>query len=115
MVNYAEPMGIAERLKQRLQALDLPQQALVMPGASKSAVHAWCSGKTSNLKMENLFQAAKVLRCRPMWLALGAGPMDADREPTAEEWTLLVCYRNAPETVQSAVLRMLSAYMQARD
>lgn len=108
-------MGIAERLKQRLRELDLPQQALVTDSAGKSAVHAWCAGKTSNLKMENLFHASRILRCRPMWLALGQGPIDADQEPTADEWQLLTCYRHAPQPVQSAVVHMLSAYKSADD
>lgn len=49
-------------------------------GISKQAVGDWVSGKTKNVRPDNLVAAARHLRVRIEWLAIGESPM----EPNAE-------------------------------
>lgn len=68
---------LAERLKQRTQALGLGQIDLVKAtGAKGSSVSKWFSGQTKNLKGKNLVLAAQLLQVSEAWLADGVGPME---------------------------------------
>lgn len=67
---------LADRLKIALEAKGLKQIDLVKAtGAKGSSVSNWLSGKTKNLKGDNLVKAASLLGVSIDWLADGIGEM----------------------------------------
>lgn len=68
---------LGDRLKKALEIRGLKQIDLVKAtGAKGSSVSNWLSGKTKNLKGDNLVKAAALLKVSVDWLADGEGEMD---------------------------------------
>ncbi|CAM3536850.1 HTH-type transcriptional regulator PrtR [Vibrio aerogenes CECT 7868] len=64
-------MSASERIKQRMQALDLKAVHIVkLTGASKGSVSQWVNG-ASKPSGRNLIALCKVLQCQPDWLLFG--------------------------------------------
>lgn len=89
-------MSLSDRLKQALAAHPdgLTQLGLAIAcGVKPPSVHGWVSGKTKSMQADYLYPAAAYLGVRPIWLAMGKGPMrgpDLAMEGTAtyEAWPI---------------------------
>ena len=67
---------LSERLQYAMQLANVSQADLARKtGAKGSSVSNWISGKTKNLKGNNLVLTAELLGVRTDWLASGTGPM----------------------------------------
>lgn len=67
---------LSDRLTEALAASGLKQADLARAcGIKAPSVNAWISGRTKNLKGENLVRIAAVLGVNIAWLASGTGPM----------------------------------------
>jgi transcriptional regulator with XRE-family HTH domain len=65
---------LAQRIRQRLDDLQMPQRQLAQRcGVSPPAVNDWISGKTKSLKAYTLLKASKALGVTPQWLESGVG------------------------------------------
>ena len=81
-------MSLADRIKQRMAAVQLSQADLTrLTNRKGSSVNNWLSGETKSLKGDTLMNLAKALKCRPLWLSTGTGPMEItpDEAPTVRE------------------------------
>lgn len=67
----------ADRFEEALKRRSLTKAELARRiGVSKQAVGEWASGKTKNVRPDNLVEAAKLLGVRVEWLAVGDLPME---------------------------------------
>jgi transcriptional regulator with XRE-family HTH domain len=68
---------LSERITYALARSGKKQADLVRAtGAKASSVTNWIGGRTSNLKGDNLTNAANLLGVNPAWLASGTGSID---------------------------------------
>lgn len=74
-------MALADRINQRMADVQISQADLARAtGRKPSSVNNWLSGRTKTLKGDSLMALAKVLKCRPLWLSTGTGPMELDND-----------------------------------
>lgn len=117
--------NLADRVKERMAAVgvgpaDLARAAKVKP----PSVSNWISGRTKQIKGENLLLAAAVLQCSPRWLATGMGSpaVTADEardqtvryiaDPLIEEATELL--RSLDRASRSEALQWLRGFAAGR-
>ena len=76
---------------------------------TKAAVSDWESGKTKNLRLDNLFALCDLLNINARWLSTGAGVPTRQLIQSDEESELLVVYRELNKGAQKALLGVARA------
>ncbi len=111
---YVMSRSMANRILQRRETLGLSQAYLARHiGVTPGAVSQWENQTVKDIKLEHFFRLARLLHCRPYWLATGEGPiepstdngypMQSPLDPQLAEWVELG--RNlTPEERQAAIL-----------
>lgn len=68
---------LRERLVYAMELADIRQVDIANSvGVSAASVNDWLSGKSQNIRGENLVKVAKLLKVDSNWLATGFGQMD---------------------------------------
>lgn len=71
-----------------VKQIDLAKSA----GVSRASVNDWVSGKSQNIRGDNLMKIARLLNVNPNWLATGYGKIDSKwpfKKITPEDFDLL--------------------------
>lgn len=93
-------MNMADRIKQRMQELDIKQDDLAkQAGLTQPAIFKLLSGKTR--RTTRLTEIAKALGVRPEWLVEGIEPKFPAIEANDQEF--LAAYHTLPSQEQAAV------------
>ena len=103
---------VGDRIRERREVLGMTKSQLAREvGVEPAAVGQWESGQIKDLKLPNLFAAAKALKVEPRWLAIEEGPMEAagtialDQEELAAITALRDAKAGAPE-FRAAMLKL---------
>ena len=76
---------------------------------TKAAVSDWESGKTKNLRLENLFYLCDLLNVNARWLATGQGVPTRQLVRSEQESELLVIFRDLNKASQEALIGVARA------
>ncbi|PMC18208.1 helix-turn-helix domain-containing protein [Oligella urethralis] len=69
---------LSERLIHAMKLANVKQVDLAKAaGVSRASVNDWISGKSQNIRGENLVKVAKLLNVNSSWLATGHGKFDS--------------------------------------
>lgn len=111
-------MGMAERIKERRNALGYTQEELATKlGLQKSAIAKYENGRVENIKRSVILKMAQLLECRPCYLMdMDDASISAssDTEPlqlTPEEKSHMETYRLLNQENQTKVVRYTNSLL----